>query len=130
LHEGAERLIWGYREIDSGQTAGYGSGGLEGLQEVSGFIAVAPGRVITIPIVYELKQGLVQPRGSGRFEYRLQLVKQPGMDGDIYDVAIELPQGAKLITASPSEASLDGRVVRLTTLLQRDTELVIVFEES
>ena len=128
LHEGAERLIWGYREIDSGQTAVYGSGGLEGLQEVGGFIAVAPGRVITIPIVYELKQGLVQPRGSGRFEYRLQLVKQPGMDGDIYDVSIGLPQGAKLITASPPEASFDGRVVRLTTVLKRDMELVVVFD--
>jgi hypothetical protein len=130
LHEGAERLIWGYREIDSAQVVSYGGEGLEGLQEVGGFIAVAPGRVLTVPIDYDLRPGLVQRVEPGHYEYRLQLVKQPGMDADIFDIELELPPGARLIAASPADATFERGVVRLTIQLRQDTELVVLFEAS
>jgi hypothetical protein len=52
------------------------------------------------------------------------------MDADIFDIELELPPGARLIAASPADATFERGVVRLTIQLRQDTELVVLFEAS
>ncbi len=40
LHEGAEKLIWGYRDLDSARTITHAGAGLANLIEVGGFVVV------------------------------------------------------------------------------------------
>lgn len=128
LHEGAEKLIWGHRELTSERVITHAGSGLRGLVEVGGYLVVEPGSVLTLPIAYDLDASVVRRVGPGRYEYRLLLSKQPGMDRDRVRVRVQLPAGASVTTASPVSASVGGTTVTWDLALRSDTELVVVFE--
>ena len=130
LHEGSEKLIWGHRDPDSLRVLKHASAGLEGLTEVGGYVAVEPGSTLTIPVRYWLGPEVVQRVGRDRYEYRLLLVKQPGMERDDVRVRMQLPEGARLVTSSPAGMTMEEGVLEFRGLLEDDTEVVAVFETS
>jgi hypothetical protein len=127
LHEGSEKLIWGYSDADSGSLVRDADTGPARLTEVGGYIAVEPGSITTIPLEYQLPWKIVRPREGASFEYRLLLQKQPGMDRDQVSVSVELPRGAELLDASPTPTSRNGRSVAFNFPLDSDKEVSVVF---
>jgi hypothetical protein len=130
LHEGAEKLIWGYPEADSGSLVRSADVGPARLTEVGGFIAVEPGSVTTVPLEYELPWEIIRPSGQGSYEYRLLVQKQPGMDRDWVSVAVELPTGAELLGASPKAAARNGRWVSFDFPLTSDQVVAVTFAQK
>jgi hypothetical protein len=130
LHEGAEKLIWGYSDANSGSLVRDADTGPARLTEVGGYIAVAPGSITTVPLEYQLPWKIVQPREEGSFEYRLLVQKQPGMDRDQVSVSVELPPGAELLDASPTPTSRNKRSVVFNSPLDSDKEMSLVFRAS
>jgi hypothetical protein len=130
LHEGSERLIWGYSDADSGSLVQDADTGPARLTEVGGYIAVEPGSITTIPLEYQLPWKIVRPREGASFEYRLLVQKQPGMDRDQVSVSVELPPGAELLDASPTPTSRNRRSVVFNFLLDSDKEVSLVFRAS
>lgn len=128
LHEGSEKLIWGYRDIDSARTITHAGAGLTNLVEVGGFVVVEPSQVVTLPIEYELNSSIVRAVGGSRYEYRLELLKQPGVDRDTVDIDVQLPIGAHVVALSPEGFQPTERGASWSGALMRDTELVVVFE--
>jgi hypothetical protein len=130
LHEGSEKLIWGYSDADSGSLVRDSDAGPARLTEVGGYIAVEPGSTTTIPLEYQLPWNLVKPIGQDSFEYRLLLQKQPGMDRDRVSVAVELPNGTELLATSPAPNTRNGRWVTFDFPLDSDKQVVITFKAS
>jgi hypothetical protein len=130
LHEGAEKLIWGYPGPDSVSLLPAPDVGGARLTEVGGYIAVEPGSVTTIPLEYQLPSGVVRPTGPQSFEYRLLVQKQPGWDRDQVNVGVELPAGTELLSASPEPATRRGQWVTVGFPLLSDQEVVISFKTS
>jgi hypothetical protein len=128
LHPGMEKLIWGYRDIDSAVQLTHAGGGLTDMQEVGAFVVVKPQSTVTMPINYELSRAVIRSAGAGRYEYRLLLSKQPGVDDDFMDVRIELPPGATLVTGAPNAVTFADGLVRWVGILESDVEVVVVFE--
>ena len=128
LHEGSEKLIWGHRDLDSLRVLPHASGGLQDLTEIGGFITVERQATLTVPISYNLDDQVVRQLAPGTFEYRLQLIKQPGMDRDQVTVRIELPSGYQLVTAINASLDPDFSAVVYHGVLNQDTEIVIVFK--
>ena len=102
--------------------------GLQGLVEVGGYLVVEPGSVLTLPVVYALNENVVRRVGPGRYEYRLLLTKQPGIDDDRVSVRVQLPEGARVVASSPPSARASTSAVTWEQTLTQDAELVIVFE--
>ena len=128
LHEGSEKLIWGHRDLHSEQVITHAGSGLQGLVEVGGYLVVEPRTVLTFPLVYALKANVIRSAGPGRYEYRLLLAKQPGIDSDRVSVRVQLPEGARVVASSPAFANASGSTVTWEHTLARDAELVVVFE--
>ena len=127
LHEGSEKLIWGHRDPDSGRVLEHADAGLEGLTEVGGYITVEPDSILTIPVTYQLGPEVVRQVGEGIYEYRLLLVKQPGMEQDQVRVRVRLPEGSKLVTSAPSGITMEGNVLEFLGVLRENTEIVVIF---
>jgi hypothetical protein len=130
LHEGSEKLIWGYSDADSGSLTRDADVGPARLTEVGGYIAVAPGSITTIPLEYQLPWTIVRSRDQNFFEYRLLVQKQPGMDRDQVSVTVELPPSTKLLEASPPPTRRDGQWVGFDFPLDSDKEVVLTFRPS
>jgi hypothetical protein len=130
LHEGSEKLIWGYSDPDSASLVRDPDVGPARLVEIGGYITVEPGSVTTIPLEYQLPWKIVRSRESGAFEYRLLVQKQPGMDRDQVSVSVELPPGAELVDASPTPTSRNGRSLVFNFALDSDKEVSLVFRAS
>lgn len=128
LHEGSEKLIWGHRDLRSEQVITHAGAGLQGLVEVGGYVVVEPGAVLTLPLEYALNASVIRSVGPGRYEYRLLLSKQPGMDNDRVSVRVQLPDVARVVASSPPSARASGSVVAWELTLAQDAELVVVFE--
>jgi hypothetical protein len=130
LHEGSEKLIWGYSDPDSASLARDPDVGPARLVEVGGYITVEPGSVTTVPLEYQIPWKIIRPLEGGAFEYRLLLQKQPGMDRDQVSVSVELPPGADLVDASPKPTRRTGRWVAFNFTLDSDKEVSLVFRAS
>jgi hypothetical protein len=130
LHEGSEKLIWGYSDPDSASLARDPDVGPARLTEVGGYIAVEPGSITTVPLEYQLPWKIVRPREGGAFEYRLLVQKQPGMNRDRVSVTVELPPSTKLLEASPPPTRRDGQWVVFDFPLDSDKEVVLTFRPS
>jgi hypothetical protein len=130
LHEGSEKLIWGYSDADSGSLVRDSDTGPARLTEVGGYIAVAPDSITTVPLEYQLPWELVRPIGRDSYEYRLLVQKQPGMDRDRVSVAVELPLGTELLATSPAPKTRNGRWVTFDFPLDSDKQVVITFKIS
>ncbi|MFN3974873.1 MAG: DUF4012 domain-containing protein [Dehalococcoidia bacterium] len=127
LHEGTEKLAWGYTDADSLRLLRHAGEGLTGLVEVGAYLTVESGTVVTVPIRYRLSPQVLRPLGSGRYEYRLLVQKQPGVDDDEVTVWIRLPDGASLIQALPQPTQRQGEWLVWRMTLLTDTTLVVVF---
>jgi exonuclease VII small subunit len=130
LHEGSEKLIWGYSDADSGSLVRDADTGPARLTEVGGYIAVEPGSITTVPLEYQLPWKLVRPIGRDSFEYRLLVQKQPGMDQDRVSVAVELPPGTELLAISPTPKTRNGQWVTFEFPLDSDKQVVVTFKAS
>jgi len=128
LHPGTEKLIWGYRDLDTTQVLTHAGSGLTNIQEIGAFVVVEPSTVVTLPITYELDSSVIRRVSTGRYNYRLMLSKQPGIDDDLVDVRIELPAGASVIARFPASIEVAGDFARWSGVLLADTELVVEFE--
>jgi hypothetical protein len=128
LHVGSEKLIWGYVDLETTLVNKLGAGRLDGMVEVGSYVVVEPNTIQTAAVDYTLDSGIIRNLGAGRHEYRLQLVKQPGISSDIISVHVSLPAGATVTTTWPSsfKASADG--VDWHEQLLTDQELVVVFQ--
>ncbi|MBN1565577.1 MAG: DUF4012 domain-containing protein [Anaerolineae bacterium] len=63
--------------------------------------------------------------------YRLLLQKQPGTRSAVANIAVQLPPGARVISASPqpgSQYSLDRPVVEFDVVLRQDEWIEIIYE--
>jgi len=127
LHEGTERLAWGYTEGDSLRMVRHRGEGLTGLVEVGGYLTVEAGTVVTVPLRYRLAPEALRPLGEGRYLYRLLVQKQPGVDDDHYTVAVRLPEDATLLGATPSPTRVAGRWVVWRGTLTADATFEVLF---
>ena len=128
LHEGSEKLTWGHRDLETGGVLTHAGAGLTGLTEVGAYVVVEPLTVLTLPVSYELGPAVVRRVDSGRYEYRLQLLKQSGIDTDQVSVAVGLPAGSSVLATSPAGFVTSGDETSWRGALTSDTELVVVFE--
>ncbi len=128
LHEGSEKLTWGHRELETSQVLFHGGAGLTDLAEVGAYLVIEPGQVLTMPISYDLGPNVVRSVGARSHEYRLQLLKQPGINTDEVEVQVALPAGSRVISASPEGSSIAAESVSWDIRLTKDTEIVLVFE--
>ena len=128
LHEGAEKLIWGYPDPDSGSLVQGSDVGAARLNEIGGFIAVEPGSIATVPVDYQLPWKMVLSTGQGIFEYRLLIQKQAGMDTDRVSVRVEPPPGTEIVHTSPEVSRRSGRSVIFDFPLDSNKEVVVVFK--
>ncbi|MCS7207648.1 MAG: DUF4012 domain-containing protein, partial [Dehalococcoidia bacterium] len=78
LHEGTEKLAWGYTDTETMRILRHAGEGLTGLTEVGGYLTVESGTIVTVPLSYRLAPQVVRPLGGGRYVYRLLVQKQPG----------------------------------------------------
>jgi hypothetical protein len=69
---------------------------------------------------------LVQDGTSGQFTYHLKVQKQPGTLAVPIQVRVRLPAGAQVLSA-PAGASVNGAEVLLSTDLQKDLDLQVMF---
>ena len=101
---------------------------MRGLVEVGGYVVVEPGTVLTLPLSYALNADVIRSVGPRQYEYRLLLVKQPGMDDDRLSVRVQLPEDSQVVTSSPSSARVSGSTVMWEHTLAADAELIVVFK--
>ena len=127
LNQGAEKLVWGYPDPDSLSLGLSTDVGPALLTEVGGLIAVAPDSVMTVPLSYQLPWKTVRALGGNNYEYRLLLQKQPGIDTDLIEVALELPPGSEVISASPAPIAQNGNWLSFKFELDADTQVVVSF---
>ena len=127
LNQGAEKLIWGYPDPDSLSLGLSTDVGPAPLTEIGGFIAVAPDSVMTVPLSYQLPWKTVRALGGNNYEYRLLLQKQPGIDTDLIEVALELPPASEVINASPAPIAQNGNWLSFKFELDADTQVVVSF---
>ena len=127
LHEGSEKLIWGHRDPDSSRVLPHAGGGLQDLTEIGGFITVDGQTTLTVPVSYKLAPQVIRQVGPGRYEYRLVLTKQPGMDRDQVHIRVLLPSGASVQALSAGAEITDAGTVEYRDVLLKDQELVVVF---
>ena len=128
LHEGSEKLIWAHRDPDSSRVLPHASAGLQDLTEIGGFITVEGQTTLTVPISYVLGPQVTRQVGPDTYEYRLQHTKQPGMDRDQVIVRVGLPTGSQLVAANNATLDPESGAVVYRNVLDRDTELVVVFK--
>jgi hypothetical protein len=128
LHSGTEKLIWGYRDLNTAQVLTHAEAGLENIQEVGAFIVVEPSTVVTLPINYQLDSSIVRQLARGRHEYKLKLSKQPGVDDDQFDVRVQLPVNARVLAVAPTSVTVSDGVARWFGRLESDVEISVVFE--
>ena len=130
LHEGAERLIWGYPDPQSA-TLNYqlkmGSGRFA---EVGGYITVEPGSTTTVPVHYYLEPEVLREIANQTYQYRLLVQKQPGMDRDVVTVAVDLPPGSELLSTSLIPRARRGQMLLFEFNLLEDTSLTVSFKTS
>ena len=127
LHPGTEKLIWGYRDLDTTELLTHGGSGLTNMQEIGAFVVAEPSTVVTLPISYRLDSSVIRGVGGGRYNYSLILSKQPGIDDDLVSISIELPAGAQVVARSPATIEVTSGVARWSGILLTDMELVIEF---
>ena len=128
LHEGSEKRIRGHRDLHTERVITHAGSGLRGLVEVGGYVVVEPGTVLTLPLAYALDARVIRSVGPQRYEYRLLLWKQSGIDDDRVRVRVQLPQGARVVASSPPSTRVSDGMVTWEHNLVRDAELVVVFE--
>ncbi|MSQ14053.1 MAG: DUF4012 domain-containing protein [Dehalococcoidia bacterium] len=127
LHEGSEKLAWGYVDLDTVTVARQTGGGLSGLTEIGAYVVAEPTGVTTLPLQWTLDPAVLRQTGSQVYEYRLQIQKQPGMDRDKIVVAVQLPPGAGFVAASPGAAYREGGWVVLESGLPSDLPFFVMF---
>lgn len=130
LSSGMEKLIWGYRDLDSAELLVHAGSGLTNMQEIGAFIVAEPSTVATLPIAYTLDESVIRQVGSSRYSYALALTKQPGIDDDVVTVRLKLPVGATLVARSPASIQIVEGVATWSGVLLEDTELVVEFETN
>ncbi len=127
LPTGSEKLIWGYTDADSASVTHNADIGPAALAELSGYIVVEPGSMTTIPIQYQLPPQLLRSIGAGIYEYRLLVQKQPGIDQDKVQVALELPPNTQLLRTSLPLLSKQERWLLFDFFLESDTLVTVSF---
>jgi len=125
LHEGSEKLAWGYTDLD---TLSVTPQSTSGLTEIAGFFTVEPASILTLPFRYSLQPEVLRSTADGVYEYRLLIQKQPGMDPEPVTIAVQLPRGATLRETTPSHSKRSGRWLVFDMSLKSDTTIVVPFE--
>lgn len=127
LHEGSEKLAWGYRDADSLTVRISQEPGTLGLVEVGAYLTVEPGTLLTFPLSFRLSPEALLPVAPGVWEYRLLLQKQPGLDDLRVDLEVALPKGATPVDVRPAPDRWDGGRALYRLTLDRDREVAVRF---
>jgi hypothetical protein len=127
LHEGSEKLIWGYTETDSASITLDRKLGASHLTELGGFIVVEPGSTTTIPISFRLSKEAIRSTADNTYEYRLLIQKQSGIDKDQITVAIDLPKESELLYTSTDPKARRGEMLLFEFPLVMDTVITVSF---
>lgn len=90
------------------------------------FFDVAPGASREVFFAYSLPASVVGGN-SGVKKYELLVQKQPGTSSIPLQVAVNLPQGAKLISSEPAPKRVTFRRVDFQASLARDQRFVVSF---
>ena len=127
LHEGSEKLIWGYSETDSANITLDRKLGATQLTELGGFIVVEPGSITTIPVRFSLSKEAIRSTADNTYEYRLLIQKQPGVEENQITVAIEIPKGAELLETSTAPKARQKETLLFQFPLVMDTVITVSF---
>jgi len=93
----------------------------EGKTVFAQFFVVEYGQALTTCFEYDLPR--VARLNEGQWHYALVIQKQPGTDSTPVSLAVVLPPGARLLTATPTPQTVDGGT--LTFELELDTDVVV-----
>ena len=85
---------------------------------------------LTINIIYDLTEDILRNVGGGLFEYRLDIRKQPGIDSVVIEVALSLPAGAQLSSATPDGFTFLDGIAKWRGTLDTDKSLRVLFKVS
>lgn len=118
-------MAWGEGDDGAVQAAG----GPAGTVELGVFQVIPFGTRREVVFHYRLPAGVVVRDGEG-WRYRLRLQKQPGTEGIPYDVAVALPPGAALVSASPAPERGAGDTLTFAGRLDVDRAIEIRFENQ
>jgi hypothetical protein len=101
-----------------------GTGGTPGLATFANFLLVANGRAETSTFTYTLPSGAVQREGnSGR--YQLIVQKQAGTGPEPLALAVTLPTGGALLSATPEPTRIEGETLYFEQEFIANMEFVI-----
>jgi len=126
LHEGTEKLAWGYTDLD---TLTVSPRPARGIMEIGGYLMVEPATTVSFPIIYKLDPSVLRSTAPGVYEYRLLMQKQPGTN-DNYTVAVQIPDGAELTETRPYASHREGRWVVFEGVLDEDKFIIVSFESG
>lgn len=87
---------------------------------------LAPQESLSLDYVYTLPAGSAR-RVDGRWQYSLYLQKQPGTDSPPAEVAITLPEGARLLDSHPQPQRRQGRTVAYSIEMETDQAISISY---
>ena len=127
LHQGSEWLIWGYEPVDSASLISSPRGGQAGLTEIGGYLTVEPQTSVTLPLKYRLPFSSIRDIGNNVLQYRLLVQKQPGAPVEPVTVMVRLPEGGKIVRASPSPTAQADGWVHMDVDLAGDVTFIIDF---
>ena len=89
------------------------------------FMVVAPGEQPRVTLGYYSPESVLQRTGDA-WEYHMTVQKQPGTDRTPLHVAVTLPAGMTMISASPAPARVEGSTITFQSNLSTDQEFRIL----
>lgn len=89
-------------------------------------LVLAPREEAALSFTYRLPAQVLRQDKSR--VYNLLVQKQPGTDAVPLLIEVQLPPGARLVSAQPAPSGVEGNLIRFRTDLREDRKLQVVFE--
>ncbi|MEM4214336.1 MAG: DUF4012 domain-containing protein [Candidatus Methanomethylicaceae archaeon] len=138
--ENSELLAATPREIPAGRTLDempvpaqidlLGNDGIPGVTAFGGLLVISPGETFDMRFDFRLPRDIVHLFSPGEWEYHLFVQKQPGTFNVPFYFKLILPEGAEILSSSPSSIKTDNDSLFLASTLNKDLYLTVHFSVS
>uniref|UniRef100_UPI0035AE056D hypothetical protein n=1 Tax=Promineifilum sp. TaxID=2664178 RepID=UPI0035AE056D len=98
-----------------------------GLTTFANFLLVPRAGEMTASFRYRLPAGVTEPVDDGAL-YRLTVFKQPGLRPEPLRLAVVLPDGATLLSATPAPTLIEGNHITFETTLETNLTFSVRYQ--
>lgn len=125
----ANAVLYGY-EADTGDTFSLSEYGDQNKAQLAGLIAPRSHQTVELTFEYQLPANAVVRTSDGTWRYTLVVQKQPGTQGDLVNLTIQLPDDATLVATSIAPTSSNGPTLAFQFRLETDAELSVEYTKK